>query len=58
MTNSPAPKTEVEVICAHCGYHMARTAERLIRQTELICPNCGGVIVPEGQDRVEQQDNK
>jgi predicted RNA-binding Zn-ribbon protein involved in translation (DUF1610 family) len=42
---------EVEVICPGCGYRTARTAERLRRQTEFLCPNCGQVIRPAGRER-------
>lgn len=47
----PALTEEIELICPHCGYHTARTPDRLRRQTELVCANCGEVILPEGGDR-------
>jgi C4-type Zn-finger protein len=41
---------EVEIICAHCGYRMTRTAARLRRPHHIDCPACGKTIVP-GSDR-------
>jgi ribosomal protein S27AE len=37
---------EIEIICPRCHYQMQRSAERLRRQTEILCPNCGAVVVP------------
>jgi ribosomal protein L32 len=39
------------MICPRCGYHTARTAERLRRQTQVVCPNCGQVLLPEASER-------
>jgi predicted RNA-binding Zn-ribbon protein involved in translation (DUF1610 family) len=41
-------ESEVELICPRCGYHLARTAARLRRDTPVVCPNCGEEVVPEG----------
>jgi DNA-directed RNA polymerase subunit RPC12/RpoP len=50
MNDDPIRDAEVEIICAACGYHMPRTAQRLRRDTEIVCPNCGEVIVPDAHD--------
>jgi DNA-directed RNA polymerase subunit RPC12/RpoP len=50
---NPVRDAEVELICAACGYHMPRKAERLRHDTEIVCPNCGEVVVPEGHERDE-----
>jgi hypothetical protein len=48
---------DIELVCSHCGYRTTRKAARLRRETELICPNCGAVIVPESGQRDESADN-
>jgi DNA-directed RNA polymerase subunit RPC12/RpoP len=47
----PKLTEEIELICPHCGYRTARTPDRLRRQTEVVCANCGRVILPEGGER-------
>ncbi len=42
---------DVELVCSQCGYRPTRKAGRLGRETELICPNCGAVIIPEIGER-------
>jgi len=43
---------EIEIICPHCGYRMARTAARLRRPHHIACPACGEMVVAqrEGED--------
>ena len=43
----PVEAAQVEIICLCCGYHMLRTAQRLRRDTDIVCPNCGTVVVRE-----------
>ncbi len=46
------PKNDdVEIVCPRCDYHMQRTADRLRRETEILCPNCGAVILPAADER-------
>jgi predicted RNA-binding Zn-ribbon protein involved in translation (DUF1610 family) len=40
---------EVEIICPDCGYHLARSAARLRRDTPIVCPNCGREIAEPGE---------
>jgi len=35
---------EVEIACPRCGYRMMRTAARLRRKTEILCPSCGSTV--------------
>jgi len=35
---------EVEITCPCCGYRMRRTAARLRRKTEILCPSCGKAV--------------
>jgi DNA-directed RNA polymerase subunit RPC12/RpoP len=37
---------EIEINCPHCGYRMMRTAARLRRETEILCPSCGKAAAP------------
>ena len=41
---------EVEITCLRCGYRMTRNVARLRRETRVVCPQCGTVVVPEGDD--------
>jgi transposase len=47
--DDPFAATQVEIICHCCGYHMLRTAQRLRRDTDIVCPNCGTVVPREGE---------
>ena len=38
---------EVEVVCPHCDYRLARSVSRLRRDTPVVCPNCGKEVVPD-----------
>ena len=50
MADNPSEEEpEVEIVCAHCGYRMPRSADRLRRDAAILCPNCGAVIVPPGK---------
>jgi len=51
MAAKPDADDEIEIICRSCHYQMRRGAERLRRDTEIVCPNCGAVVVPEGDER-------
>jgi DNA-directed RNA polymerase subunit RPC12/RpoP len=53
--SNPVRDAEIEIICARCGYHMPRKAERLRHDTEIVCPNCGEVVLPEGHERGEAE---
>lgn len=46
---------DIELVCSGCGYRTTRKASRLRRDTEVICPHCGSVIVPEGHERPNQR---
>jgi predicted RNA-binding Zn-ribbon protein involved in translation (DUF1610 family) len=48
-------EVEVEVICPHCGYHLARTAARLRRDTPVVCPNCGEELVADDGNRTTDE---
>jgi len=48
--DDPFEATQVEIICQCCSYHMLRTAQRLRRDTDIVCPNCGTAVVREGED--------
>jgi DNA-directed RNA polymerase subunit RPC12/RpoP len=41
---------DIEIVCPHCGHRLTRTPARLRRQTPVVCPVCGGEIVPAGDD--------
>lgn len=48
----PEPETEVEIVCARCGYRTTRTPARLRRGTKIVCRECGSEIVPpRGDDK-------
>ena len=51
MMPNPSLEPEIELVCSQCGYRTMRKAGRLRRETELLCPNCGAVIVPEIGER-------
>ena len=53
----PTEEPDIELICSRCGYRPTRKATRLRRATELICPNCGAVIVPEIGQRDDSAEN-
>jgi predicted RNA-binding Zn-ribbon protein involved in translation (DUF1610 family) len=36
---------DVEIICPQCGYLIVRSAERLRRDTPVVCSNCGKQIM-------------
>ncbi len=42
------PEPEIEIVCPRCGHRMARTPQRLRRETKIVCPECGHDIVPAG----------
>jgi predicted RNA-binding Zn-ribbon protein involved in translation (DUF1610 family) len=46
MARDPLKEAEIEVVCPRCGYRTTRTAERLRRDTRLVCPECGQDIAP------------
>ena len=48
--DDPSEAAQVEIICRCCGYHMLRTAQRLRRGTDIVCANCGTVVVGEDED--------
>jgi hypothetical protein len=48
--DDPLETAQVEIICRCCGYHMLRTAQRLRRDIDIVCPNCGTVVVGESED--------
>ena len=48
----PDRETEVEIVCARCGYRTTRTPARLRRETKIVCRECGSEIVPpRGDDK-------
>ena len=53
MADDPLKTAQVEIICRRCDYHMVRTANRLRRSTDVVCPNCGAVVVREGREQDE-----
>jgi len=56
MTDRDAVAAQVEIICRCCSYHMWRTPQRLRRDTDIVCPNCGTVVVGEGENHDETAD--
>ena len=56
MANDPHDdEAEVEVICPRCGYHLARSAARLRRDTPVVCPNCGYRMTDDAGQSTEQK---
>jgi len=50
MDPDPLRDAEVEIVCPHCGYRTTRTPDRLRRGSRLVCPECGGDILPATDD--------
>lgn len=52
MSDDPLKHTaEIEIVCRRCGYRMVGTAARLRRETEILCPSCGGLVAPGADER-------
>jgi len=52
MADRPSDdQDEVEIVCSRCGYRMTRNVARLRRETRVVCPQCGAVVMRGGNDR-------
>jgi len=42
----PVKDAEIEIVCPCCDYRMTRTPNRLRRETDIACPQCGHEFSP------------
>jgi hypothetical protein len=42
----PVKDAEIEIVCPCCDYRMTRTPDRLRRETDIACPQCGHEFSP------------